>query len=157
LRSRMASLRSEILEEEAEAGSDTQAGGDHLLERTQSTLPADAVLLSFHLGECESDLWAVSREQFRIYRLPTKAALGTTIGRFADAVRNGNLVLAARTLGQQLYGDLFGRLDPQLERKPLWILALDENLFQVPFDAGDCARGSRSTTLGSHPGSARVA
>ncbi|PYT26490.1 MAG: hypothetical protein DMG57_21470 [Acidobacteria bacterium] len=69
LRSRMASLRSEILEEEAEAGSDTQAGGDHLLERTQSTLPADAVLLSFHLGECESDLWAVSREQFRIYRL----------------------------------------------------------------------------------------
>ena len=29
LRSRMASLRSEILEEEAEAGSDTQAGGDH--------------------------------------------------------------------------------------------------------------------------------
>jgi len=135
LRSRMASLRSEILEEEAEAGSDTQAGGDHLLERTQSTLPADAVLLSFHLGECESDLWAVSREQFRIYRLPTKAALGTTIGRFADAVRNGNLVLAARTLGQQLYGDLFGRLDPQLERKPRWILALDENLFQVPFDA----------------------
>ena len=133
LRSRMASLRSEILAEEAEAGSNTEARGHHLFERTRSALPADAVLLSFHLGKRESYLWAVSREQFRIYRLPAKAGLGTTIGRFADAVRTGNL--EARALGRQLYGDLFGRLDPQLERKPRWILALDENLFQVPFDA----------------------
>ena len=39
LRSRMASLRSEILAEEAEAGSNTEARGHHLFERTRSALP----------------------------------------------------------------------------------------------------------------------
>jgi CHAT domain-containing protein len=49
----------------------------------------------------------------------------------------------AELLGRGLYEKLFGQLDPGLREKPLWLLALDEQLFGVPF--GALVAGARNT------------
>jgi len=133
LRDEMRGLRSVVLELEAKAGANTEAPSAGVAERTQANLPRDAVLLSFHLGEQESVLWAISRERFRLYRLPGKAELGSDIAAFVRAVSTGGTT--ARERGHALYGKLLGQLEPGLRDKPRWILALDEQLFHVPFAA----------------------
>jgi CHAT domain-containing protein len=133
LRAEMRRLRSAVLEMEAAAGSNPEISSAGLAERTERHLPPDAALLSFHLGQEQSFLWAISRERFRVYRLPGEAELAADISRFSQAVRTG--AAEAPPLGRGLYGKLFGRLDPAFVRKSRWILALDEQLFRVPFGA----------------------
>jgi len=132
-RNEMRGLRSAVLEMEAKAGANTEMPGVGLAERTQANLPPDAVLLSFHLGEQESVLWAVSRERFRLYRLPGKADLANDIAAFVQAVSTRGTAAGGR--GNALYKKLFGKLEQGLKDKPRWILALDEQLFHVPFAA----------------------
>ncbi len=133
LRAEMRRLRSAVLEMEAAAGSNPELSSAGLVERSQRRLPSDAALLSFHLGQEQSFLWAISRERFRVYRLPGMSELTDDISRFSQAVRTG--APQAKSLGHGLYGKLFGPLDPTFGRKPHWILALDEQLFRVPFGA----------------------
>ncbi len=133
LRDERRSLRSAVLEMEAQAGANTQIPSAGLAERTQANMPRDAVLLSFHLGEPESFLWAISRERFCLYRLPGKAELAGDVGAFVRAVSTGETEAESR--GHALYEKLFGKLDSRLGKKPMWILALDEQLFHVPFTA----------------------
>ena len=133
LQERMQQLRTTLMVLEAKAGSNGELDTDRLRERTQRNLPPNAVLLSFHLGERQSFLWAVSRERFRVYRLSGKAELTADIARFADAVRTGDA--RAASLGYELYRRLFGQLSLPFRDKPQWILALDEELFRIPFGA----------------------
>jgi CHAT domain-containing protein len=126
-------LRSKLLLFEAQAGSNINLTSDRLLSRTQKSLPADAALFSFHLGERQSFLWAISREHFQMYRLPRKAELAADVAGYSKAVRNNRL--PAELLGRRLYKNLFGRLDKAFQAKPHWILALDEQLFHIPFAA----------------------
>jgi CHAT domain-containing protein len=129
----MQQLRAKLVLLEAEAGSNVDVATDALLERTQGRLPADAALLNFHLGEKQSFLWAVSHERFRLYRLPGKSDLTADIMPFAESVRAGSG--SATSLGNELYRKLFGQLEASFRNKPQWILALDEQLFHVPFAA----------------------
>ena len=133
LRGEMRRVRSAVLEMEARAGETAAVSTDALAERTERRLPADAVLLSFHLGDRRSYLWAVSRGQLRVYRLPGKAELAADIARFSDAVRTRDD--QAELLGRGLYEKLFGQLEPDLREKRCWILALDQQLFRIPFAA----------------------
>ena len=133
LRENMQQLRSQLLLAEAKAGSSVDLANDELLNRVQENLPQDAALLSFHLGERQSFLWAVSRNRFRLYALPDKSHLTADIQNFAEAIRTRRD--AATYLGGQLYYELFGHLDASFRDKPQWILALDEQLFRVPFGA----------------------
>ncbi|HET9320032.1 MAG TPA: CHAT domain-containing protein [Bryobacteraceae bacterium] len=133
LRDEMTRLRAAVLEMESKAGGNAEINSDALVQRTRQHLPADAVLLSFHLGEQGSFLWAVSRERFRVYRLPRKAELAADIARFSDAVRTG--AGGAELLGRGLYEELFGQLDPALREQRHWVVALDQQLFRVPFAA----------------------
>ena len=126
-------LRSEVLEMEAQAGGTSEITIAGLAERTQTKLPRDAVLLSFHLGEQQSFLWAISRERFRLYRLPRKAELAKDIREFELAI--GTRAATAESQGYALWQKLFGQLEPSLRDKPRWIVALDGPLFQVPFAA----------------------
>lgn len=132
LRESVLQLRSRLLLAEAKAGSNVDPG-DALLDRVQENLPRDTALLSFHLGKRQSFLWAVSRKQFRLYALPDKSHLTADIQNFVEAVR-ARQDSSAR-LGRQLYGELFGHLEASFRDKPQWILALDEQLFHIPFGA----------------------
>lgn len=133
LRENVQQLRSRLLLAEANAGSNVDLSSDGLLERAQKNLPADAALLSFHLGERQSFLWAASRKRFRLYALPDKFHLAAGIAQFVDAVRSRQD--SATRFGQQLYRELFGQIDASFREQPQWILALDEQLFRIPFGA----------------------
>ncbi len=133
LREESRRLRSAVLEMEARAGANTEIPAGGLAERTQANLAPDTVLLSFHLGEPRSFLWAITRERFCLYPLRGKAELAGDIAGFAAAV--STRAATAGTRGYALYQKLFGQLEPGLRDKPLWILALDEQLFRVPFAA----------------------
>jgi CHAT domain-containing protein/predicted negative regulator of RcsB-dependent stress response len=133
VRQNMQHLRSQLLLAEAKAGSNVELISDKLLNRVQENLPPDAALLSFHLGERQSFLWAVSRERFRLYALPDRSHLTGGINDFVEAVRTRQD--SATHLGRELYEDLFGRLAASFREKPKWILALDEQLFRIPFGA----------------------
>lgn len=133
LRAKMQQLRTAVLEFEARAGSNGEIDSQKLVERTRKSLPRDVALLSLHLGERQSFLWALSRERFRVYGLPRKTELADDIARFSGAVRKGDASSAA--LGRALYKKLFGDLDRRFREKPRWILALDQELFQAPFAA----------------------
>jgi CHAT domain-containing protein len=133
MRENMQQLRSQLLLAEAKAGSNVELISDKLLNRVQENLPPDAALLSFHLGERQSFLWAVSRERFRLYALPDRSHLTAGINDFVEAVRTRQD--SATHLGRELYEHLFGRLAASFREKPKWILALDEQLFRIPFGA----------------------
>jgi CHAT domain-containing protein len=133
LRQEMRHVRSAILEMEASAGASAEINSAGVADQIQKRLPADAVLLSFHLGERQSFLWAIDRTRFRVYALLGKTDLALHAERFSDAVRTG--ARDDECEGRRLYQELFGQLDPAFRDKPRWILALDEQLFHVPFAA----------------------
>jgi len=133
LREQMRSLRTAVLEMEAQVGANTEMSGEGLSTRVQASLPRDAVLLTFHLGDRESLLWAVSRKHFRLFRLPRKAELSSAITRFLQATSMGEATAARQ--GYALYQELFGQVKPFVRDKRRWILALDEQLFRIPFSA----------------------
>jgi CHAT domain-containing protein len=132
-REEMRQLRATLVMLEAKAGSNVDQATDELLARTQKNLPPDAALLSFHLGERQSFVWAISRDRFRMYELPRRADLAAAIAQFADAIRTGDASAAPR--GRALYEALFGRLEAPFHGKHEWMLALDEQLFRIPFGA----------------------
>ena len=119
------------------AGSNAGSGGEmeipDLLDRVQRSLGPDAALLSFHLASPDSYLWAVTRAHFALYRLPSDAEIAALAGRFEKAVRAGSP--EATPAGYQLYRALFGPLTPAVQRKTHWLLALDAQLFELPFAA----------------------
>lgn len=115
-----------------------------LLEQTRKKLTPAEVFLGFHLGTTESLLWIVTERCFELRHLPPRTQLAGTVALFVKAVR-GNSPDAVR-LGHELYAQLFGGASRQLLEKPLWILALDGPLFEVPFAALVQASKSHSHT-----------
>ena len=100
----------------------------HILEGLRET----EVLLSFHLGERQSFLWAVTRNSLRLYPLASRNRVRQSVKEFRDAVQSGRP--EADRLGQQLYRDLFGQLGEE-RRKTAWLLSLEDALFELPFAA----------------------
>ncbi len=91
------------------------------------------LLLSFHLAESESYLWAVTANSFHIYRLPVKRRVGADVATFRDAVVGERR--DAESMGAQLYSDLFENLTQQEMAKKSWLLSLDGPLLELPFAA----------------------
>ncbi len=126
-------LRGALIEWESRAGSATDVELPDLLEHTRQNLPPDAAFFTFHLASPDSYLWAVSHDGFALYRLPPGPEIAAQVERFKKAVRQENA--AAQTLGAQIFRMLFGQLGPAFARKPRWLLALDAQLFDLPFAA----------------------
>ena len=104
-----------------------------LLGRVQRSLDGDTVLLTFHLGEATSHLWAVSASDLSLYRLPGRSDLTAEVRLFRQAVLTRDP--SSEQLGRELYRTLFGSLGTQYRNKPRWLLSLDEGLFELPFSA----------------------
>jgi CHAT domain-containing protein len=100
----------------------------HILEGLRET----EVLLSFHLGERKSFLWAVTRNSLRLFPLAPRSRIRQSIKEFRDAVESGRP--EADRLGRELYQDLFGQLGEE-GRKAVWLLSLEDALFELPFAA----------------------
>jgi len=130
---RIQMLRGALIQWESRAGANTDVEMPDLLERTRRGLAPDAALFSFHLASPNSYLWAVSRDGFALYRLPPAPEIGTLVGRFRKAVSEGSAEVPA--IGERLFGMLFGQLDPAFQGKARWLLALDSQLFELPFAA----------------------
>jgi CHAT domain-containing protein len=133
-------LRLRVAEMEARAGldfprdpSDAEPAGGSLLERTRRALRPTEVFLGFHLGDTDSCLWIVARQGYEFRRLPSRADLAGNAGLFLKALRDNSPDAAA--LGTRLYSQLFGASSRRLLDKPVWIVAPDGPLFEVPFAA----------------------
>ncbi|HWQ53538.1 MAG TPA: CHAT domain-containing protein [Bryobacteraceae bacterium] len=118
---------------ENRAGGSLPATETGLLGKLQHSLSAGSAWFSFQLGEPESYVWAVDRGACELYRLPGRAALAASVREFAAAVRDG--APTAKPLGAELYRILFGTAGRRFTGKPRWLLALDEELFELPVAA----------------------
>jgi tetratricopeptide (TPR) repeat protein len=84
------------------------------LKQYQSGLSRYEVLLTFHLGEHESFLWAVTREAIELRKIGPRREIGEQVRRFREAVQFGRP--EARALGAALYTSLFGIVPKQAHR-----------------------------------------
>ena len=134
---RLQQLQGALIQWESRAGSNAGSSGEmeipDLLDRVQRSLGPDAALLTFHLASPDSYLWAVTRAHFALYRLPPAAEIAPLADQFQKAVRAGSP--EATPAGYRLYRALFGPLPRAIQRKTHWLLALDAQLFELPFAA----------------------
>lgn len=142
-RPRADQLRLKLTEMEAQVGSEFSVNkavnnGENFLGQTslihfQAGLSDSELFLSFHLGDAESFLWAVTRESLTLHRLAPAKWLRAEVGEFREAVRAGRQ--NAAMLGERLYTGLFGGLTRRQREKGSWLLSLDDALFGLPFAA----------------------
>lgn len=126
-------IQSQLQEMEAAAGSPPPKEESLALTHARASLSEDSVLLSFHLGETQSWIWAVTKDAIALRRLPARAILANEIRAFSDGVAKNLPLLDEQGAG--LYRSLFGTIPPPLLNHPRWILALDQELFDLPFSA----------------------
>jgi CHAT domain-containing protein/tetratricopeptide (TPR) repeat protein len=132
-------LRLELIEMEAKAGLGFPAKNyesfhsQTSLIHFQQGLSESEVLLSFHLGDGESYLWAVTRKTLRVQKIAAEGEIRTKVLALENAVRAGRPT--AVELGKELYRELFGQLGQDAVAKSSWLLSLEGILFEVPFAA----------------------
>jgi CHAT domain-containing protein/tetratricopeptide (TPR) repeat protein len=133
-------LQYRLTEMEAEAGLglSTSPGMEaenatDVIRRARRALGPDEVLFSFNLQEPHSFLWAITRSDFRMFRLPAGGRIEALSKRFRDEVEKGRK--EASSTGESLFGELFGSVPGHILAKPRWVLALDGELFRLPFAA----------------------
>jgi CHAT domain-containing protein/tetratricopeptide (TPR) repeat protein len=104
-----------------------------LLERARAALDSDTALLSFHLGDSISWLWALDRDGLALYALPPRREIESQVEAATRAIREDSMNTGPA--GANLYRTLFGLLDTRFRHRTRWLLALDEGLFDVPVAA----------------------
>ncbi|MBV8569341.1 MAG: CHAT domain-containing protein [Acidobacteriaceae bacterium] len=103
------------------------------LRSIQGRLGSQQVLISFCLGNSQSFLWAVTREQLHLYRLRGQSAIEEEAKAFTTQVPAGT---GPADAGYRLSADLFGQLPADIWAKPEWLLVADGGLLdRVPFPA----------------------
>jgi CHAT domain-containing protein len=106
------------------------------LRDIQARLGATEALLSFSLGERRSFLWAVTKDDLKLYELPDEKTMNAHIApKIAGA--NSALRMAGDNAALEWFGStLFGRLDGAIWRKHDWLITPDGQLLDsVPFPA----------------------
>lgn len=130
-------LRAELVRMEAAAGLaeplEAKASQGALPARLRARLREDQVLLSFHLGDRASYVWAACRHRIYLRKLSPRAILVPRIRSFSEAVRRG--AATAPQLAAETFRDLFGGLEETLRLHPNALLSLDDALFELPFAA----------------------
>ncbi len=124
--------RAELALIESKAFQQPLSVAEGLLTRVQSELGPDDALIAFHLDDGGSWIWAVDHDRIAIHPLPVRAKIRALIQSVSMGVRDGST--NASDAGA-LDRDLFGSLEPEFQRKGRWLLALDGELFDVPFAA----------------------
>ncbi len=105
---------------------------DSIENLQQHLLPVEA-LISLYFGEPFSCMWVLTDNHFEHHRLASAKELIALTLRFRRSVEfdsNDHDLFAA-----ELYQSLFGGLSAHARRKPQWLVAADDALFDVPFAA----------------------
>jgi CHAT domain-containing protein len=127
------SANAELAMLDASIGAAPQLPTQGVLRRAQSLLDSNSALITFHLSATGCWMWAVDRNGLAIYSLPTQASISEQVKQTATAMRE-DLPDAAAS-GARLYGMTFARLAPRFQTKSRWLLALDDELFEMPLAA----------------------
>jgi CHAT domain-containing protein len=143
----VARLRAQLDDYEAAAGMLKKLAVQSAASATQAKLNNNTVFLSFYLGEQKSWLWAVTRQDIRVYPLPSRAALTPQIRRFQECVRRG--APCAEDKGEVLYRELFSQLPEQFTSRERWLFSLDQELFGLPMAALVIRQGLKPVYLGA--------
>ncbi|MDQ6665295.1 MAG: CHAT domain-containing tetratricopeptide repeat protein [Acidobacteriota bacterium] len=130
---RVQQIRTALTEMEFSAGAKSGGATGSALEKAQAALDRGSVLLSFHLGDANSWLWAVSSDRLVLYQLKGRAEIGNLIQQFAFAPNRATDEVSQG--GEALYRILFGQLHPVFRDRRRWLVSLDEDLFPIPFAA----------------------
>jgi len=132
-RDRVEDCRADLTRIEASTAAPPEPSPEDLLARVSATLPSDAVLFSFRLGESASWLWAVDRAGLVLYRLPPQEQLQGKTAAALEAIRHDEP--DGQAAAADLYAGLFGGVAQRFLKKSRWILSLDKSLSDVPFAA----------------------
>jgi CHAT domain-containing protein len=125
--------RAEIVRMQALPDAAAPPAATGLLERAPAALDSHTALLSFHLGDSVSWLWALDRDGLALYALPPRKQIESQIQAATRAIRGDST--DAGPAGAHLYRTLFGPLESRFRHRTRWLLALDEGLFDVPVAA----------------------
>lgn len=153
LRARLEAVRAQLVNLELRAGlqhADARQfrweSAGRLLPRLQRALANDEAYLAFYLGETASFRWTVTRDRFRMDRLPPRSELAREAELFMRALHARSPAMERQ--GRRLYRLLFDGLSRAVIGKRKWFLALDSALFQLPIAAlPEAAQGGRSVFL----------
>jgi CHAT domain-containing protein len=129
----LTSLRLQLAEMEASAGAPVDADRTRALDHVRVSLDSQSALFSFRLGEQESWIWVVTRDSIALHTAPSRKELAGLIAGFAEAVRTNSPRLASE--GSQLFQKLFGSIAAETLAHQHWLLALEGELFELPFPA----------------------
>jgi CHAT domain-containing protein len=125
--------RAEIIRMQALPDAVARPAATGLVERARAALDSHTALLSFHLGDSVSWLWALDRDGLALYALPPRNRIESQVQAVVRGIRDG--VTNTGPAGAILYRTLFGPLASRFRHRTRWLLALDEGLFDVPFAA----------------------
>lgn len=115
------------------------------LRDIQDRVRPEEALISFHLGDTASYVWALTRGGLEMQRLGPRGKLTSIAARFREAVEQA--APERNQLGAELYADLFGRLSKSVRDKRAWSLTSDNDMFDVPFAALVVARRSNGDAV----------
>jgi CHAT domain-containing protein len=146
-RAQLASARAELIALDAGEFSSVSGppGSEGLTGRVQKALDSRSALLSFHLGDSMSWMWALDRSGLVLYSLPPRRQIEDRVAVATGALRD-NLPHSIEA-GAALYQTLFGPLAPRFQRKTRWLLALDQGEHSAPARTGPTAPGLFDTPL----------
>jgi CHAT domain-containing protein/Flp pilus assembly protein TadD len=103
----------------------------------RASLPGDAVLLEYALGDSSSALWAITGESARMYRLPPRDRVAERVEllRFALADPSRGSAAEYQDVARALFDELVAPAAEFLASHPTLIVVPDGVLSYVPFEA----------------------
>jgi len=103
------------------------------LDRVQTQLGPDAVLLSFHFAAHKGWVWAADRDHVDAYEIPSSPIILSAVAEFTESLKHRDPVSVQ--LGRRLYIQLFAGIPASYLAHKRWLLELDGPLFDLPFAA----------------------
>lgn len=114
-------------------------------QHVRNVLDRDSVLFSFSIMKTSSWLWAVDRQQIRVYALPPLKQIRQEVADFTRALQEGK---DSTPSGRQLFKSLFASVPAELLSRKRWFLEPDGPLYDLPFAALPVdSKGARSAFL----------
>jgi CHAT domain-containing protein/Tfp pilus assembly protein PilF len=106
------------------------------LEQAQRMLADRSLVLAYSLGEQESFLFAVSRDGYRVAKLPRSSDIGESVEKLIAAITNGGGASLNKYRAQavKLYKELIQPAGDLLADKRELIIIADDSLHRLPFE-----------------------
>ena len=125
-------LRASLHNDEVQAGAAQETGDSTALETARRALDPETVILTYHLGPQSSWLWTITEGRFDVYQLPPKPVLADAARQLTASIRaNGDWLAESESLSRIL----FQQIPPEIRSRRRWIIALDQDLFNLPLAA----------------------